>query len=113
MARVTRERKKGVVEEKPGVYSRLHSLLRVMRIIEQHEEQLCSMMHEIKSSGVVSEAMRAELSGLLDEMPLSEYQNDLEGLRQALVSKVPGMRGSQLAQKADAGAPKRNAKTRR
>lgn len=70
--------------QKPPVFYKVNALLHTIRCIEQHEDQLCTILHEIQTSGRVSEEISGELQALLEEMPSSEYQGDLEALRAAL-----------------------------
>ena len=76
--------KKGKTQTQPRVFYHIDSLLRVMRAIEQQEEHLCTILHEIRRSGVVSAEIRIELRDLLAEMPVFEYQEDLIAVREAL-----------------------------
>lgn len=68
----------------PDLYSSLHALLHTMRVIEQHEEPLCSMQDELRRTGNLSAAHRRRLQKLVDELPAADYQADLETLRQAV-----------------------------
>ena len=68
----------------PDLYGSLHALLHTMRLIEQHEESLCSMHDELKRTGRLSAARRRELQGLAADLPAADYQADLHALRQAL-----------------------------
>ena len=91
------------------VAHRIESLLRTMRVIERHEEQLCVVMTEIRSAGSVSTAMSKELRLLLAELPGEAYQTDLDAVEEALV-KVGTARG---AMKTAAKRPAAKAKLRR
>ncbi len=55
-----------------------------MRLIEQHDEPLCSMHDELKRTGRLSAAQRRRLQRLVDELPAEDYQADLETLRHAV-----------------------------
>ena len=66
------------------VAHRIESLLRTMRVIERHEEQLCVVMTEIRSAGAVSAAAGKELRQLLAELPGEAYQADLDAVEEAL-----------------------------
>ncbi len=90
-ANSTKGTRKAGGDKPPEVFCRINSLLRIMRVIEQHEEQLCTIMNDIKISGAVSAAVATELRGLLDEIPSSEYQEDLNAVRAALGSNLPEM----------------------
>ena len=91
------------------VAHRIESLLRTMRIIERHEEQLCVVMTEIRSAGAVSPAAGKELRSLLAELPGETYQADLDAVEEALV-KVGSVR---VAAKAPVKRPAVKAKARR
>ncbi len=68
----------------PDLYSSLHALLHTMRLIEQHDEPLCSMHDELKRTGRLSAAQRRRLQQLVLELPAEDYQADLDTLRQAV-----------------------------
>lgn len=68
----------------PPVFYRVNALLHTIRTIEEHEDQLCTILHEIQNSGTLSKKTGAELRALLEEIPSREYQGDLEALRAAL-----------------------------
>ena len=70
------------------VAHRIESLLHTMRVIEQHEEQLCVLMTEIKNTGEVSGATRKELHGLLEELPADAYRLDMEAVSMALLASA-------------------------
>jgi hypothetical protein len=69
---------------RPDLYSSLHALLHTMRLIERHDEPLCSMHDELKRTGKLSAAQRRRLQHLVDELPAQDYQNDLDTLKQAV-----------------------------
>ena len=68
----------------PDLYSTIHALLHTMRLIEQHEEPLCSMHDELKRTGKLSAPHRRKLEKLLQELPAHDYQAGLEAVHQAL-----------------------------
>ncbi len=70
----------------PDLYSSIHALLHTMRVIEQHEEPLCSMQDELKRTGKLSAPHRRKLRQLVDELPADVYRHDLETLRQAVLA---------------------------
>ncbi len=76
--------KKAVGEQHPQVYYRLHALLHTVRVIGQYEDQLCTLLHEMKSTGAVDRKLHRELLGILDEMPSLAYQADLQTVRAEL-----------------------------
>ena len=73
----------------PQIFYRLHALLGTIRAIERHEDQLCTLMHEVESSGKVKQAVSRELLDLLDGMPSSEYQQELDAVRSELHASLP------------------------
>lgn len=68
----------------PDLYSSIHALLHTMRLIEQHEEPLCSMHDELKRTGKLSATHRRKLQQLVTELPAHVYQADLDAVQQAL-----------------------------
>ena len=75
------------------VAHRIESLLHTMRVIEHHEEQLCVLMTEIKNTGELSETLREELHGLLEELPADAYRLDLEAVSTALLASGGSLTG--------------------
>ncbi len=70
----------------PDLYGSIHALLHTMRIIEQHEEPLCSMQDELKRTGKLSAPHRRKLQQLVNELPADIYQHDLQTLRDAIAA---------------------------
>jgi hypothetical protein len=66
------------------VYARIHELLYTLRAIAQREDQLCILMHHLRTSGKLSTSLTAELHEILDEIPTQEYVHDLQALRESL-----------------------------
>jgi hypothetical protein len=80
-------RKTGLaVAQPPQVFYRINSLLHTLRSIAQREDQLCILMHHLRTSGKLNATLSAELHEILDEIPAEEYMHDLECLREALES---------------------------
>ncbi len=76
-----------VVSVQPAqVYTRINSLLYTLRTIAQCEDQLCTLMHHLRTRGKLSSTLSAELHEILDEMPSREYLQDLESLRASLAT---------------------------
>ena len=73
-----------VVAQPPQVFYRINSLLHTLRAIAQREDQLCILMHHLRTSGKLSPTLNRELHEILDEIPADEYLNDLEALRMSL-----------------------------
>ena len=67
-----------------NVVHHMQSLLHTMRCIEQHEEQLCTLMHAIRTGGMVEETTAQVLRSLLDDLPAQAYESDLNRLFAAL-----------------------------
>ena len=68
----------------PQIFYRLHALLGTIRSIERHEDQLCTLLHEVESTGKVEPAVSRELTELLDGMPSSEYLEEMNAVRSEL-----------------------------
>ncbi len=66
------------------VFTRINSLLYTLRAIAQREDQLCMLMHHLRTSGKLSASLAAELHEILDEIPAGEYLQDLHALRVSL-----------------------------
>lgn len=56
---------------------RLDALLHTMRCISQHEDELCTLLHDVRSRGKVSKSLLRELQTLLAALPSAEYAHDL------------------------------------
>ncbi len=67
---------------------RLDSLLHTMRCIAQHEDELCTLLHDARRSGKVSGKLLRELHTLLDELPAEEYTFDLDAVREMVTGIV-------------------------
>ena len=81
-----------IQSEVSALVSSLNALLHTMRCIEQHEPQLCTLMHEVRSAGTLSPDVQEELRILLDEMPHGEYTHDLNSVIEAAnapMAKLP------------------------
>lgn len=51
-----------------------------MRCITQHEDQLCTLLHDARRTGRVNAALRRELQAILAELPAEEYTHDLHAV---------------------------------
>ena len=69
---------------KPATAPRIHALLHTMRVIQQHEDQFCTLMHAIERAGKLTAADSRELHKLLDQMPAESFQHDLDAVRDSL-----------------------------
>ena len=72
--------------EQPPVFYRVNSLLHTVRHIARYEDQVCTLLHEIQTSGQLNPTTHEELTVLLGEIPSSEYLDELRALEQALHS---------------------------
>lgn len=82
-----RSPKPKAVPAQPETALRIHALLHTMRVIQQHEDRFCTIMHAIQRSGKVSAADRRELNALLDRMPGDSFQHDLAALKDSLPTR--------------------------
>jgi hypothetical protein len=67
----------------------LHTLLHTVRSISQVEDELCTLLHEVERTGVLSPTAEAELHALLNRLPSHEYGEDLEAVRSLLSTPEP------------------------
>lgn len=74
------------IAQPPQVFYRINSLLYTLRAIAQREDQLCILMHHLRTSGKLNATLSAELHEILNEIPADEYMHDLHALRHALDS---------------------------
>ena len=81
---MAKKRKPAAPRAGDEVVYRINTLLHTMRAIARHEDGLCTLMNEIKTSGEVTGELDAELRDLLEEMPAHEYNDDVEAIREAL-----------------------------
>lgn len=61
---------------------RLDALLHTMRCIAQHEDELCTLLHDARRTGKVNNRLVRELHTILDELPAEEYTFDLNAVRE-------------------------------
>lgn len=74
-----------ILDVQPGqVFTRINSLLLTLRTIAQREDQLCMLMHHLRTSGKLNATLLAELHEIAEEMPAEEYLHDLAALRASL-----------------------------
>lgn len=57
-----------------------------MRCIAQHEDQLCSLLHDARKTGRLNTALRRELQAILAELPAEEYTDDLHAVLEMTTS---------------------------
>ena len=65
---------------------RLDALLHTMRCIAQHEDQLCTLLHDARKTGRVTAALRRDLGAILAELPAEEYTEDLHAVLEIAAS---------------------------
>ena len=63
---------------------RLNALLHTMRCITQHEDELCTLLHDARRTGRISTALLRELQSVLQELPSREYLDDLHAVQEAV-----------------------------
>ena len=68
----------------PSLFYKVHALLHTVRTIGQYEDQLCTLMTDIRNTGAVSTEVSRELLDLLEDMPSADYASELHALRRAL-----------------------------
>lgn len=56
-------------------------LLHTMRCITQHEDELCTLLHDARRNRKVSAPLLRELQAVLDQLPAEEYTDDLQSIR--------------------------------
>ncbi len=76
---VSRATKRGIPATEPLTH-RLDALLHTMRCIAQHEDELCTLLHDARRSGKLSKALLRELQAVLDHLPGEEYSDDLQAV---------------------------------
>ena len=96
------------VAQPPEVFYRINSLLYTLRSIAQREDQLCMLMHHLRTSGKLNAGLAAELHEILDEIPSDEYLHDLQALRHSLET-VEGKSGEGRTARPRSGAKRRAA----
>lgn len=79
---------KAAKQEYLQVVYRIDALLHTMRAIERREEQLCTIMHAIKTAKGMNSALNLELQQLLEELPARAYQADLDAVHEVTHSIV-------------------------
>ena len=75
---------KNRLQGQPALFYRLNTLLHLVRNIAHYEEQLCTILHEIKTTGAPNAALSQELAEVLDDMPSTDYAQELQTVRAVL-----------------------------
>ncbi|MGI4758863.1 MAG: hypothetical protein ACRYGF_18690 [Janthinobacterium lividum] len=60
----------------------LESLLHTMRSIAQHEDELCTLLHDARRTGKISAPLLRELKVVLDALPAEEYTSELQAIKE-------------------------------
>ena len=68
----------------PEVYYPLHSLLHTLRTLEQHQDQICTLLTDIQRSGKAGAAVRRELTTLLEKLPTATLDAEVHQIWSAL-----------------------------
>ena len=68
----------------PDVYYPLHSLLHTLRTLEQHQDQICTLLTDIQRSGKVGASVRKELTALLNQLPSAALDSEVHQIWSAL-----------------------------
>ena len=89
------------------VYSQINTLLYTLRAIAQREDQLCTLMHHLRTSGKLTPTLNAELHAILEEIPTQEYLHDVDALRASLTTLDEG--GKLPTQRAKSGSKRKAA----
>lgn len=77
-------KKIAVVRKSEDLPHRLDTLLHTMRCIAQHEDELCTLLHDARRTGRLNAALLRELRSVLEELPAGEYLDDLHAVQQAI-----------------------------
>ena len=68
----------------PAPYYQLHALLETVRAMQCYEDDLCSLVAEIRRSGKMGSAVRRDLLKTLHSMPVMRLQAEMEACFDAL-----------------------------
>lgn len=91
MAKMKKTRKAQAVSREPPyppIFYSLHALLEAVQSIASHEDELCTLLHEVKTSRALDPAATKELQDLLARMSAASYGHDLEDVRRALPDRA-------------------------
>lgn len=70
--------------EHPAIFYRLNTLLHIVRNIAGYEDQLCTILHEIKITGTADPELIDELAEVLEDMPFTDFTQERDAVRAAL-----------------------------
>ena len=68
----------------PRTYYQVHALLESVRAMQCCEDDLCTLLAEIRRSGKVGSGLRRELLKVLHSMPLMNLHSELDACLDAL-----------------------------
>jgi hypothetical protein len=74
------KKKSSVVKPSEPLAHRLDALLHTMRCIAQHEDRLCTLLHDAQQSPRLRASLLKELRTVLEDLPAEEYTFDLQAL---------------------------------
>ena len=65
----------------PDAYHQLHSLLDTIRTLAAHEDDICTLLAAIMSTGTLDGGMRRDLTKLLGSLPTECLKQELDALQ--------------------------------
>jgi hypothetical protein len=68
----------------PTLAHDLEALLHTIRCIAQHEDELCTLLHEAKRTGRINATLRKDLQAILAKLPAQDYLEDLQTIEREL-----------------------------
>jgi hypothetical protein len=68
----------------PQAYYQLHALLETVRAMQCYEDDLCTLLAEIRRSGKVGAAVRRDLLKTLNSMPMMSLHAEMDACLDAL-----------------------------
>lgn len=77
-------KKRNPPESAAVLTDRLETLLHTVRCIAQHEDELCTLLHEARSAGKLSPQAASDLRAILEALPAEEYTWQLHAVEMDL-----------------------------
>ena len=77
-------KKKAATPAVSSIVQPLRSLLHTIRCVSQHEDALCTLLHNLEKAPHLTAELHTELSTLLDQLPAREYLDDFDAVHTAL-----------------------------
>ena len=68
----------------PPAYHHLYSLLHTLRSLDSRQDEICTLLADIRRTGRLSAASRRELTALLHELPLAALTSEADAVLSAL-----------------------------